>query len=147
VNRDTPGSTVGSLLSELRDEGATLFRQEVALAKAELSEKLAQAGKSAATLAVAGAVAYAGLIIALIGVGHLAHHALVAAGLSDDTAQWLGFLIVGAIIGLVGWVLLTKAKKNLKAASLKPTETAGSLRETKQWAQNKIHPAHHEPAH
>jgi len=147
VNRDTPASVMGSLLSELRDEGATLFRQEVALARAELSEKLSQAGKSAATIAAAGALAYAGLIVGLIGVGHLMHQGLVAMGLSDDTAQWLGFVIVGAIIGLVGWVMLAKAKKNLSAASLRPTETADSLRETKQWAKNKINPAHHEPAH
>lgn len=147
MSRDVPASTLGSLLSELRDEGTTLFRQEIALAKAELSEKIAQAGKSAAAVATAGALAYAGLIIGLIGVAHLAHHGLVAAGLSDDTARWLGFLLVGAIVGLVGWAMLTKARKNLTAASLKPTETAASLRETKQWAQNKIRPAHHEPAH
>jgi drug/metabolite transporter (DMT)-like permease len=77
----------------------------------------------------------------------LAHHGLVAAGLSEDTARWLGFLLVGAIVALVGWSLLAKAKKNLTAANLKPAATAASLRETKQWAQNKINPAHHEPAH
>jgi len=142
-----PASTVGSLLAELRDEGTTLFRQEVALAKAELGEKISHAGKSAAAIATAGAVTYAGLVVGLVGVGHLAHHGLVAAGVGEDTARWLGFLLVGAVVALIGWVLIAKARKNLTAVALKPTETVASLRETKQWAQNKIHPAHHEPAH
>ena len=146
MNRDIPPSTIGSLLSELRDEGTTLFRQEVALAKAELGEKISQASKSTGALATAGAVVYAGIVIGLVGVGHLAHQGLVAAGVAEETARWLGFLLVGAIVSLVGWILLAKARKNLTAAALKPTATAASLRETKQWAQNKIHSAHHEPA-
>lgn len=42
MNRDTGTSTIGALLTELRDEGTTLLRQEVALAKAELGETAAR---------------------------------------------------------------------------------------------------------
>ncbi len=146
MNRDISPSTIGTLLSELRDEGTTLLRQETALAKAELGEKLSLVGKSVAAMAVGGVVVGAGLIILLIGVGYLARHALVAAGLDDNIAQWLGFLLVGAVVAVVGWVLLAKAKKNLNAKTLQPTETVASLRDSKQWAQSKL-PHAHEPAH
>jgi len=138
-------SAIVALLSDLRDEGLTLLRQEVALAKAEVGEKAAQAVKSATSAAVGGGVVLAGLIVLLIGVGHLAHHGLAAAGLAEATAQWLGFLLVGAIVSLVGWGLIVTAKRKLTSPSLKPTQTAASLRDDKRWARQKIASAH-EPA-
>jgi hypothetical protein len=142
---DTSSSRFVALLAELRDEGATLLRQEVALAKAELTEKAKEAGKSAAELATGGAVAYAGLVILLVGVSYLVRHGLVALGVGDETAQWLGFLLVGGIAALVGWRLLRQARKHLTTNALKPTQTIGSLRDSGEWAKNKIHPTH-EPA-
>lgn len=146
MNRDISPSTIGTLLSELRDEGTTLLRQETALAKAELGEKVSLVGKSVAAMAIGGVVVGAGLIILLIGVAYLARHGLVAAGISEDIAQWLSFLLVGAVVALGGWGHLVKAKKNLNSKALKPTETVASLRDNKQWAQSKI-PHAHEPAH
>jgi hypothetical protein len=138
-------STIGSLLSELREESTTLLRQEVALAKAELGEKASQLGKNTAKIATGGAVAYAGAIVLLIGVGYLASHGLVALGLSESLSQWLGFVLVGVIVALIGWIMLAKAKKALNAENLTPRETVASLRENKRWAQTKIHSTH-EPA-
>lgn len=145
MNRDTGSSMMGSLLADLRDEGTNLLRQEVALAKAELSEKATQAGMSALRLATGGAVAYAGGIVLLMGAGRLVEQGLVAAGLSPAVAQWLGFVLVGALVALVGWLMLAKARKSLKAESLVPRQTINSLKENRQWAENKIHAAH-EPA-
>jgi len=145
MNQDTGTSTIGSLLSELREESSTLLRQEVALAKAELNEKTALVGKSALEIAAGGAMAYAGLIVLLIGAGYLAKQGLVAAGVSEEIAQWLGFVVVGAIVAIPGWTMLAKAKKSLKARNLLPQETAASLRDDRRWAENKIH-ATHEPS-
>lgn len=133
------GSTIGSLLTELREEGTTLIRQEVALAKAELSEKISQAIRNSLGAAVGGAVAYAGAIVLLIGVGLAASQALVSLGVNSQTAQWLGFMLVGAIVALIGWAMLARAKKSLKADALAPHETIESLRESQRWAQDKIH--------
>jgi hypothetical protein len=141
-----PGSTIGGLLAELRDEGSTLLRQEVALAKAELGEAAAQVGRNTVAIAKGGAIAYAGGIVLLIGIGALAGRGLAAAGLSADLAQWLGFVVVGALTALVGWGMLAKAKRALRPENLKPRETLASLRDNKRWAREKIHHAHHEPA-
>ena len=55
MNSETsqPNSIVG-LLQTLRDETTTLLRQEVALAKAEVSENISKTGKHAAALAAGG---------------------------------------------------------------------------------------------
>ena len=64
---------------------------------------------------------------------------------TGEMAQWLGFLLVGALVALVGWLMLAQARKNLTAGNLKPTKTIDSLRANRRWAEGKIHAAH-EPA-
>ena len=139
---NTTTSTIGSLLSDLRSETTTLLRQEVALAKAELTEKATRAGKNTLAIATGGAVAYAGLIVLLLGIGQLLGRGVAAMGLDGEAAAWLGPVIVGSIAGLIGWSMLATAKKTLKAESLSLPETMGSLQDDKRWMKSKIQHAH-----
>lgn len=142
----TPFS-LAALLRELRDETTTLLRQEVALAKAELAEKSSRVTRHAAQYAVGGFVAYAGVIILLIGLGYLLEAGLVSGGLDPAVAEWLAPIVVGLAVALIGWSMLAAAKRALAASTLVPEQTLQSLRENKQWAQNKLHPGQtHEPA-
>ena len=130
--------TIGSLLKELVDETRQLFRQEVELAKTEASEKAAVAGRNAAFLAAGGMVAFAGAIVLLFGLGILASWALESAGLQDGLAAWLGPVLVGLIVAVIGYVLVNKGLKAFKDGSLKPEKTIESLREDKQWTQQRL---------
>ena len=148
MNSDLPGTSTNSLaalLKDLREESMTLLRQEVELAKTELNEKTSRVGKGAVKLAIGGFIAYAGLIILLFGLGDLAAIGLVKAGLDADVAVWLGPVLIGLIVALIGWAMVSKAKKAFTANTLVPEETLQSLRENKQWAQTKIQHSH-EPA-
>jgi hypothetical protein len=139
MNQTSTGtSTIGSLLSELRTETTTLLRQEVALAKAELAEKAHVAARTSMSVASGGAVAYAGLIVLLIGVGQLLSIGLGAMGLREDVAAWLGPVIVGTIAGAVGLVMLAKAKRTFRHENFGLPETVGSLKDDKEWVQSKI---------
>jgi hypothetical protein len=130
--------SVSELIRELRDETTHLFKQEIHLAKTEVSEKLSLAGRSAAYLAAGGAVAYAGLIVLLIGLGALAAVGLDRAGLQTAVAAALGPILVGVIVALIGFLLLMKAKKNLSKEPLKPERTINSIKENKEWTQQKL---------
>lgn len=57
--------SIGELFAQLGRETSTLVRQEVALAKVELTEKASRAGKDVGRLAVGGAVGYAALLASL----------------------------------------------------------------------------------
>ena len=138
MNHETTTSTLTSLLSELREESTTLLRQEIALAKAELNEKAAHVGKNTLELATGGALAYAGLIILLIGVALLASRALVAMGVDPEMAMWLGPVLVGLIVAIIGAGMAMKAKKAMSAEKLIPHETVESLKEDKRWIQRKL---------
>jgi xanthine/uracil permease len=133
-----PNSITG-LLRELRDETTTLMRQEVALAKTEVKENVSRMGGHVAHIAVGGFVAYAGVIVLLIGIGHLLGAVLIKAGMDEQVAQWLAPSIVGLVIAIIGYMMLSKAKNAMAHDEIAPRQTVESLRENKEWAQRKLH--------
>jgi len=135
-------NSIVGLLQNLRDDTTRLFHQEVALAKAELKANASHIGRHAAEIAVGGFVAYAGVIVLLIGLGQLIGVGLVRAGLDPEIAEWLAPTAVGLAIALIGWLMLAKAKRALAHDSIAPRQTIESLKTEKQWAQEKLHTSH-----
>jgi xanthine/uracil permease len=130
--------SIASLLRQLRDDTTKLFRQEMALAKTEMSEKANRVSRNLAYLAVGGAVAYGGVILLLVAVAAFVAWLLTLADVSNWVAAWLGLLIVGAVVAAIGYALVQKAINRLKAESPVPEKTVETLKEDKQWAQNKV---------
>lgn len=100
---------VGDLVKGITDDIKLLVRDEIQLAKAELVPAAKNAGIGAGMFGAAGYFA----ICALSVLYFAAAFGLVALGLS----YWLAFLIVGvvllvvaAVLGLVGLVLVKKVK-------------------------------------
>ena len=133
------GNSIPGLLRELRDETTTLFRQEVALAKTELKQNVSKMGGHIAQMAMGGFVAYAGIIVLLIGIGHLLGALFIRMGMSEGLAEWLAPTLVGLIVAIVGWLMLAKAKAAFAHDDLTPRQTLDSLRTNKEWAQSKLH--------
>ena len=130
--------SLGGLIRELRDETTTLLRQEVALAKTEMSEKASKFGRNAAYLAVGGLVAYAGLMFILLTLMRLTSLGLLSAGLSAATTAWLAPAIIGVVVAIIGYALVQKAINTFSRESLAPEKTIQSLKEDKQWTQEKL---------
>lgn len=120
---------LGELFADLANETSTLVRNEVALAKVELTDKATTVGKNVASLFVGGAVAYAAL---------LAVCAAIILALATVMPAWLSALIVGIVVGIVGWMLISKAVTALRRTDLTPRETVDSLKEDAQWVKDQI---------
>ncbi len=119
--------SLGELFAELAQETSTLVRQEVELAKTELSQTATRVGKDLALLAVGGAVAYAGFLALL---------AALAIGLGQlGVPWWLAALIVGLVVVGVGYFLVQRGLNALKREDLAPRQTIESLKEDKEWAK------------
>lgn len=131
-------TNIPELFRQLRDDSSTLLREELNLAKTEINENVSKAARNAGYLAAGGLVAYAGLVTILIGVGFLIRQFFVDQGMQQGISTFLGLLITGIIVGIIGGVLISKAMHAFKNETLAPERTARSLREDKQWAQNKI---------
>ena len=119
--------SLGELFSELSQETTTLIRQEVNLAKTEMSQKASRVGKDVGFLAAGGAVAYAGLLAIIAGV--IALLALVI-------PLWLSALLVGLVVAGVGYFLVRRGLDALKQEDLAPRETIETLKEDKEWAKD-----------
>lgn len=111
-------STAG-LLSRLVGDFAALVRNEVALAKAELSEST--------TRAKAGLAALIGAVSTLL-AGSLALVAAIILALAKVMEPWLAALIVGVVISAAGVVLLFGAKKKLVPPHIEIDRTRASVR-------------------
>lgn len=129
---DDNGRSVIDLIKELRDEAALLFRQEVALAKTEMSEKAAVLGRNAAFAGVGGFIAYAGAWFLLMGLAFLLAAGLQALGLTAMTSIWISMLVVGVVVGVTGYVLISKAVKAFKRETVVPEKTVESLESLKE---------------
>ncbi len=119
--------SLGELFSELSQETTTLIRQEVNLAKTEMSQKASRVGKDVGILAAGGAVAYAGLLAIIAGV--IALLALVI-------PLWLSALLVGLVVAGVGYFLVRRGLDALKQEDLAPRQTIETLKEDKEWAKD-----------
>ena len=127
--RRTEERPLGELFSDLATETSNLVRNEVALAKVELTSKANKLGKNIGSLAIGGAVAYAGLL----GVG-----AGVIMLLGRVIPNWLAAIIVGLVVAGIAWLMIGKAMTALRNVELKPEETVESLKEDAQWIKDQI---------
>jgi xanthine/uracil permease len=122
--------SLGDLFAELSRETTTLVRQEVALAKTELTQKATRAGKDVGFLAVGGAVAYAGLL-AFVAACILALHLIVH-------LWWLSAAIIAIVVLAIGYLLVRQGLDRLRQADLAPTRTAESLKQDAVWAKEQM---------
>ncbi|MDP9314532.1 MAG: phage holin family protein [Chloroflexota bacterium] len=121
--------SLAELFSELSSETSTLVRQEIQLAKVELTQKAKSISKDIAYIAAGGAVAYAGLIVLTFALVYL---------LAEIIWPWLAALIVGLVVVGVGYGLVQSGLSKLKQANLKPERTIETLKEDKEWAKHQV---------
>ncbi|GGE53877.1 hypothetical protein GCM10007276_33700 [Agaricicola taiwanensis] len=109
-NRSIPG-----LLTGLVDQLTTLLRKEVQLAKSEVSEKVTQVSAAAGALAVAAGLLIAGLVVLC--------QALAMWLTRFDLSPVAASAIVGAVVVIIGMLLLMKGISSLKPSNLAPRRT------------------------
>ena len=63
---------------------------------------------------------------------------MVYNGVSEFIALWLAPLIVGGIVGLIGYVMIHSGMARLRNTTVVPEKTAASLKETGRWMQDKV---------
>ena len=127
VQRPVEEESIGQLIGEVMQDVSKLFRQEVALAKAEIREEASKAGKAGGMLAGAG---FAGYMVAV-----LLSLALVFA---LDAVMPLGWaaVIVAVLWAIVGGVLYSVGRKRIKDVDPVPRQTVETLREDAQWVRD-----------
>jgi Putative Actinobacterial Holin-X, holin superfamily III len=112
--------SAGELVKQLTEQVSTLVRDELKLARVEMTRKGKQAGIGAGILGGGG-------LVALYGVGCLIACAII--GLSHVVQPWLAALIVGAaLLGIAGVAALTGKGRIQQAVPPVPAEAAASVK-------------------
>jgi len=125
--------SLGELFGKLSNETSTLIRQEMALARAELTEKGKEAGKGAGLFGGAGAVG-------LLGAGAITAGIILLLDLA--IAAWLAAIIVGLIYVAVAAVLGLKGRDRIQAATPPvPEQTVDTVKEDVEWAKTRAQSA------
>lgn len=119
--------SLGELFSALATDTSTLVRQEVELAKTEMTQKATRIGKDLGFLLAGGAVAYAGFLAIL---------AAIAVGLGQlGVPWWLAALLVGVVVAGIGGFLVMRGLTALRQESPVPERTVETLKEDIEWAK------------
>ena len=121
--------SLGDLFADLTRESSVLIRQEINLAKAEMTQKAAKFGKDATTVAIGGFIAYAGALTLFAAIVLLVAQFIPA---------WVAALLV-AIIALVGGGLMAMGGlKAMKTIDPTPHNTLDTLKEDAKWAKQQL---------
>jgi MFS family permease len=120
---------MAELVRQLSDQTTTLVRQEIELAKAEMTAKGKQVGMGAGAFGGAG-------VVGLYAVGAITACLILA--LSTAVAGWLAALIVGVVYAAIAGVLALIGKKKTQAgAPPVPERAISSTKEDVEWAKTR----------
>jgi hypothetical protein len=127
--------SIGELFGQLTQDMTLLVRQEVQLARTEMTEKLSRFTTNLISVGTGGFVAYVG------GLALTAALILAIRDLANISLAWSA-LIVGGILAIVGWVMLQRGLKKLKEVELAPRRSVEnikddvqSIKDDVQWAK------------
>jgi uncharacterized membrane protein YqjE len=123
-----PDASLGELLNRLTQDFSGLVSTQVELAKVEIKEEVAQAGRAAGLLGGGTVCAYMAVLLLSFAA---------AWGLSEIVPEGVAFLIVGLVYAIAAAVLLPKGRDRL--TSIRPGEqTAETVKEDVQWAREQM---------
>ncbi len=99
------------------------------MARAELGDKVSQAGSGVGKLAFALVLGLGAVVILLLAA---------VEGLSEDYPRWLAALIVGGAAAIAAGLFASWGRSDLKAKNLVPTRTIESVKEDARFAKEKV---------
>ena len=127
--------SIGELFGQLTQDMTLLVRQEVQLARTEMTEKLSKLTTNLISVGAGGFVAYLG------GLALMAALILAVRDLAKISLAWSA-LIVGGILAIIGYAMLQRGMKELKQVELAPRRSVEnikddvqSIKDDVQWAK------------
>ncbi len=118
----SPEQPLSELISNLTEDTSKLFRQEVALARAEIKQEASVAMIGVAMMAMAGALSAVALI-------------LLSLAAAEGLQRWLDidiawcYFIVAVVWLIVAGVLFSMGRKKLAEVNPKPERTVESIKD------------------
>jgi xanthine/uracil permease len=116
--------SLGELIAELSRDMGRLVRDEINLARTEMTQKASKAGMDIAGMAVGALILYGGFLVLLATAVIVLAHAM---------AWWLAALIVGIVVVAIGGGMAWYYFNKLSSINPAPRQTVETLKEDKEW--------------
>ena len=120
-------ASIGELVKRLTEDAGNLVRQEIQLAKTEMTEKGKEVGKGAGILGGAA-------VLALLAAGVLTAFLVLLLDLFMPT--WLAALIVGVVYLAIAAFLAKRGQTALQQVKPVPEQTIETVKEDVEWLKN-----------
>jgi len=123
-------TSISQLISGIVGDAQALVRQEIALARQEISEEIGNAKQAGIKFGIAGGVLAGGGLLLILAL---------AQGIADllNWPNWAGYVLVGAVLAIAGYILLSSAQKQMKEVHPVPEQTLETLKENAEWIKER----------
>jgi putative superfamily III holin-X len=130
VAQERDQRSLGELFGDLSRQMSALIRQEIELARAEITGKATAAARDVGLMGAGIALLYAGLL-ALMG-------AVVLFLADQGVTPWVGALTVAVVVVVVGGLLVMSSRQALASRDMAPNRTVETLKDDAEWAKERI---------
>jgi hypothetical protein len=131
--RQSGTRTIGDLFRDLAEDGVSLFREEVKLARVELSAAAHAIGMGTGLVATGAVLALLGALATLVGIALLIGDQWLPAD-----RYWVAALILLVITAAVAVLFAKRGMALVSPRQLAPDQTATTLKEDKEWLKQRL---------
>jgi hypothetical protein len=124
---DTLTHTVKRIADDVRE----LFREEVALARAEIRQEMSSFAAAALKIGV-------GAIAGLMAVLFVLHAVALGVAAVTGWAPWIAYLAVGVLLGIVAAIAVAVGMQRLRLTPAVPRQTIDTLQENTEWLKHRM---------
>jgi putative superfamily III holin-X len=117
---------IQNVVDDLRD----LFREEVALARAEIRQEVSAWSSAAISMAAGGAVAAVGALFILLGIAQ-------GIAMLFGWPAWGGYLLIGVLLAIGGGVAVLAGRRRTQTIPTLP-RTTETVKETTEWMKDRM---------
>jgi hypothetical protein len=130
VTQQRDQRSLGELFGDLSRQMSALVRQEIELARTEVTGKATAAARDVAIMGSGIGLLYAALLV-LLGAAVLF--------LADQgVSPWLAALVVAIVVAAIGGLLVMSSRQALASRDMAPKRTVETLRDDAEWAKERI---------
>ncbi len=128
-NSTTTEPSLTSLVSGIINDALNLFKQELALARREMTDELNKTKQAVVSLG-------AGLAVTAFGAFFLTFMVVYLLNEEAGLRLWLSYLVVGGVLTAVGISLFFIGRTKAADINLVPRQTVQTMKENVQWIKN-----------
>jgi hypothetical protein len=130
VTQERDQRSLGELFGDLSRQMSALVRQEIELARTEVTGKATAAARDVGIMGAGIGLLYAALLV-LLGAAVLF---LADQGLTP----WLAAVVVAIVVAVVGGLLVMSGRQALASRDMAPNRTVETLKDDAEWAKEQM---------